>query len=140
MYKDSENVVSTLTYGAEWDTCMQWLIDSREKTSDEVIKDSASWGNYYNSKVTGNDGSTLKETNTRTLLNTGVTEYTMANNIYDLAGNLHEWTMENYGTTNYTLRGRSYYYSSNVTYRESSNSSNEIGFRPSLYISMVQKI
>ena len=136
MYKDSENVVSTLTYGAEWDTCMQWLIDSREKTSDEVIKDSASWGNYYNSKVTGNDGSTLKETNTRTLLNTGVTEYTMANNIYDLAGNLHEWTMENYGTTNYTLRGRSYYYSSNVTYRESSNSSNEIGFRPSLYISM----
>ena len=136
MYKDSENVVSTLTYGAEWDTCMQWLIDSREKTSDEVIKDSASWGNYYSSKVTGNDGSTLKETNTRTLLNTGVTEYTMANNIYDLAGNLHEWTMENYGTTNYTLRGRSYYYSSNVVYRESSNSSGEIGFRPSLYISM----
>ena len=140
MYKDSENVVSTLTYGAEWDTCMQWLIDSREKTSDEVIKDSTSWGNYYASKVTGNDGNTLKESYTRTLLNTGVTEYTMANNIYDLAGNLDELTMEQYATSYCSNRGNDYYSTSNAAGINRNmgyiSGTGYCGFRPSLYISM----
>ena len=138
MYKNSTSVVSTLTYGAQWDTCMQWLIDSKDKTSDEVTKDSTSWGNYYSSKVTGNDGSTLKETNTEALLNTGITEYTIANNIYDLAGNLAEFTMEQYGT-NYSIRGNLFLARNNAmgSYRGYYNNAYYgYGFRPSLYISM----
>ena len=137
MYKDSGNVVSTLTYGAEWDTCMQWLIDSREKTSDEVIKNSTSWGNYYNSKVTGNDGTEIKAINKGVLLNTGVTEYTMANNIYDLAGNLFEYSMEYYSNGYNALRGNYYSSNSSAINRNYVNSlAVNAGFRPSLYISM----
>ena len=47
--------------------------------------------------------------NTYTLQNTGASEYWKANNIYDLAGNVYEWTQEKYSTgTNRAFRGGSY--------------------------------
>ena len=59
------------------------------------IKDSSAWGNYYATSVKADDGTTeLKASVTRAMLNTGKTTFTMANNIYDLAGNYREWTQE----------------------------------------------
>lgn len=139
MYKSWTNINSTLTYGAQWDTMLQWFIDSKEKTTDEIMTNSASWGNYYGSTVIGNDGVTIKNVNTRIILNTGITDYTIANNIYDIAGNLNEYTMESYNTNAYnSSRGNCYYNTGackaidrifNMGYVYS-------GFRPSLYISM----
>lgn len=64
-------------WGINYDTTLQWLIDSGCKTEEEVTQDSTSWGNYSNDTFSqGADGST-----------TGLWEEAKANNIYDLAGN-----------------------------------------------------
>ena len=91
----SDKVETRMIWGCQWDVTMNWLISSGAKTSNEVNKDSSSWGNYYNTSVKANDGTTeIKANGTLAKLNTGKTTFTMANNIYDLAGNCYEWTQE----------------------------------------------
>ncbi len=91
----SNKVETRMIWGCQWDVTMNWLISSGAKTSDEVNKDSGSWGNYKNTSVKADDGTTeIKASGTSAKLNTGKTTFTMANNIYDLAGNCWEWTQE----------------------------------------------
>ena len=91
----SEKVETRMIWGCQWDVTMNWLISSGAKTSNEVNTDSSSWGNYKDALVTANDRTTvLKASGEEQKLNTGVTTFTMANNIYDLAGNIWEWTQE----------------------------------------------
>ena len=91
----SDKVKTQMIWGCQWDVTMNWLISSGAKTSDEVNKDSRSWGNYNNTSVKADDGTTeIKASGTSAKLNTGKTTFTMANNIYDLAGNYREWTQE----------------------------------------------
>ena len=93
--KASDKVKTQMIWGCQWDVTMNWLISSGAKTSDEVNKDSSSWGNYYDTSVKADDGTTeIKAKYKRAKLNTGKTTFTMANNIYDLAGNCWEWTQE----------------------------------------------
>ena len=93
MYPNSD-FTSTLLTGAAWDRTLCWLYETREKSMAEIVGDSTSWGNYPDDND-GNSG----------IINTG-TERTVANNIYDLAGNLSEWTIEAYLTTVRVNRGR----------------------------------
>ena len=91
----SDKVKTQMIWGCQWDVTMNWLISSGAKTSDEVNKNSSSWGNYYNTSVKADDGTTeIKASGTDEKLNTGKTTFTMANNIYDLAGNVRGWTQE----------------------------------------------
>jgi hypothetical protein len=114
MYNSSTYIQSGLVTGKQWDTVMKWLQNSGKNISSNSI----SWGNYKNAGVTNvtqystNDGaawtsisSTTKGTTVSWQLKTGHSEYTKANNIYDLAGNLSEWTNENYSTYK-VYRGR----------------------------------
>ena len=58
-------------------------------------------------------------------------------NIYDLAGNVAEWTMESYGTTQKVVRGGQSGGTDTVTFREASDldaKSGQIGFRVALYL------
>ena len=105
----SDKVETRMIWGCQWDVTMNWLISSGAKTSNEVNKDSSSWGNYNNTSVKANDGTTvLKANGTSAKLNTGKTTFTMANNIYDLAGNLYEWTQEAIHTFGRASRGGYY--------------------------------
>ena len=105
----SDKVKTQMIWGCQWDVTMNWLISSGAKTSNEVNKDSSSWGNYNNTSVKADDGTTvLKANGTRTKLNTGKTTFTMANNIYDLAGNCSEWTQEANDTFYRATRGGDY--------------------------------
>ena len=97
MYADNNTVRGFLSYGANFDTVLQWLIDSGAKTEADIRVDSTSWGNYSNNSFTGNIKSGT----------TGMFEETKANNIYDLAGNYWEWTAERYGD-NYVMRSGGY--------------------------------
>ena len=82
------------------------LISSGAKTVNEIITDSTSWGNYYKTSVKADDGKTeLKASGKAKELNTGKTTFTMANNIYDLAGNYNEWTQEASDTNRRVERG-----------------------------------
>ena len=105
----SDKVKTQMIWGCQWDVTMNWLISSGAKTSDEVNTDSSSWGNYYATSVKADDGTTdIKASKKSAKLNTGVTTFTMANNIYDLAGNVWEWTQEAYNTFFRAYRGGSY--------------------------------
>ena len=98
LYADNEAVQGFFLWGINYDTTLQWLIDSGCKTGDEVAKDSTSWGNYSNDSFSQDaDGKT-----------TGQWEETKTNNIYDLAGNNWEWTQERYGSGSYVMRGGGY--------------------------------
>ena len=105
----SDKVKTGMIWGCQWDVTMNWLISSGAKTSDEVNKDSSSWGNYKGTSVKADDGTTeIKASEKMDVLNTGITTFTMANNIYDLAGNCWEWTQEAYDTDYRGDRGGGY--------------------------------
>ena len=105
----SDKVETRMIWGCQWDVTMNWLISSGAKTSNEVNTDSSSWGNYKGTSVKADDGTTeIKASEDAQVLNTGKTTFTMANNIYDLAGNVWEWTQEAVGTDGRADRGGSY--------------------------------
>ena len=95
MYTSSEFTSSLLT-GAAWDRTLSWLEETGAVTLEEIIVDSKSWGNYSDDSFS----------DTTELINTGSMTQTEANNIYDLAGNLEEWTTEATNTDDTVFRGR----------------------------------
>ena len=106
----SNKVEARMIWGCQWDVTMNWLISSGAKTSDEVNKDSSTWGNYRNYNTANNytEGTTGYEKNAGSLQNTGSSENWKANNIYDLAGNVSEWTQEALNTNSRASRGCNY--------------------------------
>ena len=106
----SDKVKTQMIWGCQWDVTMNWLISSGAKTSDEVNKDSSTWGNYKNYNTANNytEGTAGYEKNAGSLQNTGSSENWKANNIYDLAGNVWEWTQEAGGTSRRAGRGGCY--------------------------------
>ena len=96
---------ASLMFGIQWDLVLKFIETKGEKTQAELKTDSSTWGNYNNvsfSLIRGKYliGSTWNTTTTYTkpasgiLLTTGATTRNSALNIYDLAGNLREWTLE----------------------------------------------
>ena len=148
-----KNPVKTgVIWDIQWDETLKWLINSGEKTYAEVGSDSTSWGNYSNSTFTYTD--TNGRTSTKTsgyagsgrIVPTGSTEYTKANNIYDLAGNITEITMAIYNESNAhykSARGGYFNYEGNSWKNQvssvSGNNPNDnswtVGCRATLYIS-----
>ena len=108
----SDKVKTQMIWGCQWDVTMNWLISSGAKTSDEVNKNSSTWGNYRNYNTANNytEGTTGYEKNAGSLQNTGSSENWKANNIYDLAGNVEEWTQEASSTGDRASRGGVYNY------------------------------
>ena len=115
---------SMLCTGASWDSMLDFIKDSSHSVTDNIT-----WGNYYNSKtytikrgkyaVYNTSNYTLgnfqdvvneysKEKSTSILLTTGATERNSSKNIYDVAGNLYEWTTESYSSSNRVGRGRQF--------------------------------
>ena len=92
--KTTHGVTSTLIYGIQWDAIMAW-IDPAYKTStctgDSYVANSEGKGYYKQAD----------KTNTASDSNYAV------KNIYDLAGNVREWTMEAFGTGSRVPRRRS---------------------------------
>lgn len=80
------SVESTLIYGIQWDMVMRFVANEEHN-----INESSRWGNYGN-----------------TLIKTGTMEETKAKNIYDLAGNVYEWTLEAATSSRRVLRGGRY--------------------------------
>ena len=106
------NVETGMIWGNQWDRTLMWLIETGSKTKEQIADDSTSWGNYYNAtfEYVNSSGSTAtKNEGSSTRIPTGSAEYTKANNIYDLVGNVRDWTMEAGSTSNRVCRGGSYY-------------------------------
>ncbi len=89
-----KDAVSTLVYGVQWDATVRFL-----KTNYPAIeKDSAGYGNY---STYDSSGVFVKSE----VINTGSNDSYKLNNIYDIAGNCSEWTMEAYSYSNRIIRG-----------------------------------
>ena len=102
------SVTSTLTYGCQWDAMCRYIGDSQ---------------------------STTPEKNSVEL--TGSVAGDVSKNIYDLAGNCIEWTMEAYSTGKRVLRGGRYDNTYRVSHRYSYSPTSYYdysSFRPTLYI------
>ena len=96
----NDNVVSTMIWGCLWDRTLIWLTETGNKNYSD-LRDSRSWGNHRNSTDAAATNSGSKQA-------TGTNEAWKANNIYDLSGNMYEWTMEASSTEKRILRGGSY--------------------------------
>ena len=140
---ENNNIETSMIWGNQWDRTLMWLIESGEKTKEEVISDSTSWGNYRNATFTytNSSGSTAtKNQNSNTRIPTGSTEYTKANNIYDLAGNVSDWTMEAFSSYSRVYHGGNFnshglsYPTTICNYKYPTDSFSEGGCRVSLYI------
>ena len=166
LYNNNLYVQSGLITGTQWDVMMKFLSD----TSDYSDIKSTQWGNYddvalsnlrgYYTNVNSSNGLTdgFKDANSLTtnlgigsyvILTTGSTEKVLRKGLYDVAGNLWEWTQEasyianlSYNTTFNTqiLRGGSFHflYSSESAccrfYHYVVSTYTSCGFRPVLYI------
>ena len=148
--RDNNNNIQTgMIWGNQWDRTLMWLMECNAKdettgkSKEEVISDSTSWGNYYNATFTYTNSSGVtatKNENSRTRIPTGSSDYTKANNIYDLAGNVYDWTMEAVSANGRGLRGGNYDFDGGdrpASYRFDfypSDSFSSYGCRAALYI------
>ena len=126
----SEEFTSSLPTGAAWDRTLSWLEETKQVSILELVGDSKTWGNYSDDTfTTGTD-----------LINTGEYSQTEKNHIFDLAGNLEEWTTEAGSSDSRVYRG-GYCYLSGSSYPASirygygpSGARGYIGFRVALYL------
>ena len=102
------SVTSTLTYGCQWDAMCRYIGDAQRTTPKKSAPEL-----------------------------TGSVSTDVSKNIYDLAGNCREWTMEANGTTFRVVRGSRYGFAYPVSSRSGGSpiyGDDDDSFRPTLYI------
>ena len=158
---NSGNYTSSLMFGIQWDLVLKYLEinaswDTENTPQYYINTNSGSWGNYSNevfniergeySKDYGTNfisinGLYTKKENEVILLTTGAIDRNSKMNIYDLAGNVYEWTLEKSFNADgpCSRRGGSYrndgssYSVSNRHGVSTSFNSNYYTLRPSIY-------
>ena len=106
---ESGNYTSSLMFGVQWDLVLKYL-ETKGTAQADLKTDSTNWGNYKdnlwnitnaNLKYSTNYGSEWtngaygkKDSNKSVLLSTGASETFSKQGIYDIAGNVYEWTLE----------------------------------------------
>ncbi len=132
-----ENVTTTVIYGTQWDSMLRFI-----KSEKNNVNDSVTWGNYpvsvFNFKdINGNEF--IKSNTDVYLIKTGSSEQTKTKNIYDIAGNVAEWTMETTKNNVNIARGGAFnstiaqLAAARYAYQNNTASSN-VGFRISMYV------
>lgn len=124
----NNNITTMMITGSLWDETLDWLVSSGATNSEGtaltyqlVGSNSTTFGNYYNATFNyiAKDAemptaTEPKAISTSTRIPTGSAEYTKTNNIYDMAGNVWEWTTEAYSAYYRVCRGGSYNGSGNI--------------------------
>ena len=107
---ESGNYTSSLMFGVQWDLVLKYL-ETKGTAQEDLKSDSTNWGNYYNNSwnITNTDSKYgiysnrinwtngaygKKDSNNEVLLSTGASETFSKQGIYDIAGNVYEWTLE----------------------------------------------
>ena len=93
----NSNVTTTMIWGCQWDAVMRWMYNSGDAEKKTYTYDSTGKGNYY-----GTQGSTSKQ------IPTGSNDAYAVNNIYDMTGNVYDWTIEAFNINYRVRRGGKY--------------------------------
>ena len=120
----NSNVTTSMIWGCQWDAVMRWMYNSGDAEKKKYTYDSTGKGNYSGSKkATGSDSAYA------------------VNNIYDMAGNVLDWTIEALITGNRVYRGGDCFGDSNFHpasvrnyYRIPAVSDDDVGSRLALYM------
>ena len=114
----TETVSSHMIWGSQWDQIMIWIKDVKNPLAGEsnryFILDSTNMGNYLNTEIKDEENTTIKRAGEAFRFKAGELAGTKVNNIYDLAGNVWEWTMEANFTTLRTVTGGDCSYNGNI--------------------------
>ena len=150
---ESGKYTSSLMFGVQWDLVLKYL-ETKGTAQADLKTNSTNWGNYANnlwnitnenSKYAPNGSGWTsgaygkKDSNNEVLLSTGASETFSKQGIYDIAGNVYEWTLEYTSNSDIPCaeRGCSYYNDDvPAAYRNSNSTTgfdNLIGFRVVLY-------
>ena len=159
---ESGKYTSSLMFGVQWDLVLKYL-ETKGTAQADLKTDSTNWGNYRNnlwnitntnSKYAILDTKTYElenwtngaygkkdSNNDEILLSTGANDAFSKQGIYDIAGNVFEWTLEYTSNTGFpcAIRGGSCFLDGgNNPARDRGNSSTgscvyDIGFRVALY-------
>ena len=127
--KANDNVATSMLWGCQWDATMRWMQTSTNPEVANFPTNSEGKGNYR-----GTQGSSNKA------IPTGSNSSYSVNNIYDMAGNVSDWTIEAIDTTYRVLRGGYYGSTASVypaSYRSGSYptySYSDLGCRSTLYV------
>ena len=95
--KANDNVATSMLWGCQWDATMRWMQTSSNSDVANFPTNSTGKGNYK-----GTQGSSSK------LIPTGSNSSYSVNNIYDMAGNVLDWTIEADYTNHRVVRGGLY--------------------------------
>ena len=95
--KANENVATRMIWGCQWDATLRWMQTSTNSEVANFPTNSYGKGNYK-----GTQGDTDK------LIPTGSNSDYAVNNIYDMAGNVVDWTMEAVSVGDRDVRGGVY--------------------------------
>ena len=130
---DASSVQSGLLTGKAWDRTCHYIEDYITTiNTNSTLRDSRYYGNYSNSQAPADNGKGTRQVS-------GYNENWKTKNIYDLAGNVWEWTYEAYSSYRiyrggiYSNDGDNYPVSYRIYFTPSDIRDN-IGFRLRLYI------
>ncbi|MCX8074439.1 MAG: hypothetical protein N2749_02490 [Clostridia bacterium] len=130
----SDGTTAHVVYGAEYDSVLEWILTTKNKTFDDIAKDSTFLGSYKNTEEID-----------KSIKLTGSNKEFMINNIDGLYGNVMEWQMEKYTKSFYTVRGGGCcslgeYYPSAIRNKYSPSEEYDfVSFRVALYIPVIFK-
>ena len=155
---ESGSYTSSLMFGVQWDLVLKYIETKNATAQDNLKKNSTKIGNYKNNlwsitntnakylKIDGSSYTVCPNPYTKTssssiVLTTGADTSFSLMNIYDLAGNVLEWTLEKTSDVSYLCASRGGFYNvsgSDYPARSrfgslTSDSYDNIGFRLSLY-------
>ena len=153
---NSGTKTSSLMFGVQWDLVLAFMHHKGNIADSTLTSNSTTIGNYSDNLWTIKNANAQylssgkfvqcpnpfkKESNSSRLLTTGADSSFSVQNIYDIAGNVEEFTLENTSLTSYPCARRggdfsftgSSYPASSRAFISTGSSSNGLGFRVSLF-------
>ena len=140
----NSNVTTSMIWGCQWDITLKWMQRYGSEDVRNFTTDSKLHGNFKDTelkyKVNSTSAEQTKAAGVQNIIPTGSSETTKVNNIYDMAGNVSDWTIEAYSTVLRVTRGGNYSDDGSngpASVRRSSNPTNSIdnyAFRVALYM------
>ena len=142
----NSNVITSMIWRCQWDATLRWMQTSTDEKVKNFPTNSATYGNYNDNTLEykeSENGETKTQVTSSSVIPTGGSEATRINNIYDMAGNIYDWSIATYNVRYRVISGGAYNVTGiaspsyhNKDFGTPTTSSYVIGSRSTLYIAL----